>query len=201
MLPQKLSGSVMSGATNTLLLLGMTAQVEEIANDLIGIVGFCHDSILERDGVIFAGRTGYSDALGGHHFKSNQAKGFVSTICQSGIGGSIGCTHKLFRQEETQIIEVGRTSMFDGINTLLQIRTMRLHIADYQTTIIGVAKNLRSMRLNAPTHKERDRIAALLQARYGLDGHQPALVGIETSDFEEEETPRIALAGNRTQAL
>ena len=96
LIPEELLCGTPTGATNALLFLEVTAQMEQIANNLIGIIGLGHDGVLEGNGIIFACAARDGNALGGHHFETHQAKGFVAAVCQRGVRSSIDSAHKLF---------------------------------------------------------------------------------------------------------
>ena len=57
------------------------------------------------------------------------------------------------------------------------------------------------MWFNATTYEERDRITALFQTGHRFDGHQPAFVWIEATNFKEKEPVRIAAPCNHAQTL
>src|SRR6266480_4268877 len=67
--------------------------------------------------------------------------------------------------------------------------------------MIGMGQHISSMRLDATTHEKRHWIAALLETRHRFYGHHPTFIGIETTNFEEEDTLWVALACNRANAL
>src|SRR5579872_5952878 len=73
-IPEELFRRVASSAAYALLLFGMAAQVEQVANDLVGIVGFRNDGVFKGDSVILTGAAGDGNTLRGHHFERDKAK-------------------------------------------------------------------------------------------------------------------------------
>src|SRR5215470_6607386 len=174
--------------------------MQQVANDFIGVIGFGHNRILIRDGIILTGATRHSDTLCGHHFESNQAKRLVTAVCQRCISSVINRTHKFFGEEETQVIKISMICMRHNIEALLQVRSTGRYILDLEADVISVAQHIGPVWLDTTTHKECDRVTAVLQACYGLDSHHPTLIGIEASDLKEEEVAWLALVGNLLQA-
>src|SRR6266436_3052115 len=173
--------------------------MQQVANDFIGIIGFGHNRILIRDGIILAGATRHSDTLSGHYFESDQAERLVTAVRQGRISSVINRTHKFFGEEETQVINISRTRMRHNIETLLQVRSTGRYILDLEADIISVAQHIGPVWLDTTTHKECDRVTAVFQACYGLDSHHPTLIGVEASNLKEEEVAWIALVGNLLQ--
>src|SRR5260370_17412417 len=91
--------------------------MQQVANDFIGIIGFGHNRILIRDGIILAGATRHSDTLSGHYFESDQAERLVTAVRQGRISSVINRTHKIFGEQETQVINISRTPMRHTIKT------------------------------------------------------------------------------------
>src|SRR5437868_12084729 len=55
LIPEKLLRSATTGAANALLLLRVAAHIQQVANNLIGIISLRNDSVLKGDSIIFAG--------------------------------------------------------------------------------------------------------------------------------------------------
>ena len=125
----------------------------------------------------------------------------MAAVRQGGISGSIGGAHKLFREEETQVINIGGTSLCHGIYTLFQVRASGHYIANTQAHLIGMAQDLGPVWFDSAAHEERDRVATMFETGHGLNSHHPALVRIETANLKEEEAAWITQAGNLAQSL
>src|SRR6266700_7705775 len=198
LIPQELLSRATTTNTHALLFFSMATQMEQVADNFIGIVGFGDDGVLKGDGVVFARAAGNCDTLGSHHFEGDQTEWLMSTVSKCSIGSGIGSAHKLFGQEETQIVNIGGTSVGNGFQTLPHIRALSGHIANAQARLIGMAQHLGSMRFETPTHKEGDRMTTVFETSNGLYRHDPAFVRVETTDFEEKHAARIALLCNLT---
>src|SRR5260370_30972895 len=130
--------------------------MQEVANDFIGIIGFGHNRILIRDGIILAGATRHSDTLSGHYFESDQAERLVTAVRQGRISSVINRTHKFFGEEETQVINISRTRMRQNIDTMLPVLSTGRYILDLEADVIIVSHHIRPVRLHTTTHKKSD---------------------------------------------
>src|SRR5579885_1825427 len=199
-IPLKFFCRLMPVAAHALLLSAMAAQVEQVADDLIRVVRLGDDGILERHGVVFACGAGDGYALRGHDFQTDEAERLVSAIGQRGVGGGVGGAHELFGQEEAQVVDIRRADAGYGVNALFQRGPVGRHVANAQTDFVGVAQHVRAMRLDAATHKERDRVAAGLEGGNCINRHHTAFIGVEAANFEQEKAARFSLVTDLAQA-
>ena len=72
-------------------------------------------------------------------------------------------------------------------HALLDGWALRLHVFDLQAQMARAAERFDAMGFDATTNRHRHRMPAVLQMRRRLDSHDPALVGIEPANLEEEE--------------
>src|SRR5579859_4788423 len=197
--PGELASGTLALRANLRLLIGVLAHVQQVADDLVRIVGFERHGILERDSVVLAGRAGERDALGGHDLQPHQSKWLVAAVGQCRVGGGVAHTHKLGGHEEAQVVDIGIRRFAQQSQALLDAGPARFDVVDMQAKVAGAAEYLAAVWLDPAANDHRDGVPAILEVGGGFDSHQPALIGIEATNLEEEQAVGVASPQDITQ--
>src|SRR5579859_3180424 len=123
----------------------------------------------------------------------------MAAVGERRVGGGVAQAHEVRWHEEAQIVDVRLVSLAHQPQAVRDGRPQRVNVLDAQPQVVRAHQYLGAMRLHAAANDHRDWVAAILESRDRLDGHQPALIWVEATDLEEEEAVGVATAHDLAQ--